>query len=66
MVAAHELRKKTDAELSKFLAERRAELHELSFKAAMKQPLKPHLIAAAKRDIARCLTILRERRQALA
>lgn len=63
MIAAFELRKKTDAELLKLLSERRAELHELSFKAAMKQLNKPHSIQAAKRDIARCLTVLRERRQ---
>jgi len=59
---AIELRKKTDSELTKFLDETRCKLHEISFKAASGQIKDATPLRVAKRDIARVLTILRERR----
>lgn len=62
MISAKELRQKTDQEIHSALAAARTELHELSFKAATKQLKEVSKLQSAKRDIARCLTILRERR----
>lgn len=58
-----DLRAKSDVELTRVLDESRRQLHELAFKAASKQLKNPHAIRSAKRDIARILTILRERSQ---
>ncbi len=57
-----ELRQKNERELQTFLQESRVKLHELSFKAAAKQLKDVSSVSAAKRDIARVLTVLRERR----
>jgi large subunit ribosomal protein L29 len=57
-----ELRQKNERELQVFLQETRVKLHELSFKAAAKQLKDVSSVAEAKRDIARVLTVLRERR----
>lgn len=62
MITAKELREKSDQELHAALAAARTELHELSFKAATKQLKEVSKLQVIKRDIARCLTILRERR----
>lgn len=59
-----ELRQKNERELQAFLDEARLKLHELSFKAAAKQLKNVSAVQTAKRDIARVLTVLRERRGA--
>ncbi|MFA7286764.1 MAG: 50S ribosomal protein L29 [Patescibacteria group bacterium] len=58
-----DLRAKSDAELTVVLDELRRSLHELAFKAASKQLKNVHTISGVKRDIARVLTVLRERAQ---
>ncbi|MFA5953947.1 MAG: 50S ribosomal protein L29 [Patescibacteria group bacterium] len=58
---AKELRQKTDLELRHFLDENRRKVHELAFKAATRQSKNVHDLSNAKRDVARTLTILRER-----
>ena len=61
MSTAKELRQKGDKELQDFLSESRVKLHGLALKAAMKQLKNVSEIGHLKRDIARCLTIRRER-----
>ena len=60
----HELRQKNERELQVFLDQTRVKLHELSFKAAAKQLKDVSSVQTTKRDIARALTVLRERREA--
>ncbi len=61
---AQELRQKTDSELHKLLNDWRVELHELSLRAATRQLKEVSSLRGVKRDIARTLTVLRERRNA--
>lgn len=56
-----ELRKMSVEELNKFLKETRENLFNLRFKHATAQLEKVSAIPAAKRDIARVLTILKEK-----
>lgn len=56
-----ELRKMSVEELNKFLKETRESLFNLRFKHATAQLEKVSAIPAAKRDIARVLTILKEK-----
>jgi len=62
MMNAHDLRQKSDQELQTYLSDARVKLHELSFKAAAKQLKEVGSLRVVKRDIARCMTVLRERR----
>lgn len=57
-----ELRQKNERELQQLLDEARVKLHELSFKAAAKQLKNVADVSKTKREIARVLTVLRERR----
>ncbi len=58
---ARELRKKNSLELMKELKEARKKLCELRFRAALKQIKNHRELWLLKRDIARILTVLRER-----
>lgn len=57
---ANELRNLNKAELEAKVAELKAELFNLRFQLAVGQLENTTVIASTKRDIARCLTILRE------
>lgn len=63
MVTVNDLRQKNEHEITAFLAEARVKLHELALKAALKQLKNVRELRSLKRNIARCLTVLRERRQ---
>ncbi len=58
---AHELRQLSDAELLKRIAEEEQGLANLRFQKVLGQLEKPHRISAARKDIARMQSILRER-----
>ncbi len=58
---ASELREKTDSELLEELKNLRAELFNLRLQKATGGLTNPHRIKAVRKDIARILTILRER-----
>lgn len=61
MVKAKELREKTDEELREELKRLRAELFNLRFQLSTGGLTNPHRIRMVRKDIARILTILRER-----
>ncbi len=61
MVKARELREKTDEELKEELKRLRLELFNLRFQFKTGGLTNPHKIKAVRKDIARILTILRER-----
>jgi len=56
-----EIRKKNDNDLQKMIAERRESVRSLRFKVASKEVKNHQLLRGAKRDIARILTVLRQR-----
>ena len=58
---AQELRAMTPAELDAKLKELKNELFNLRFQHAINQLENPHKIADVKKDIARVMTILREK-----
>ena len=58
---AKELREMTDVELNKQLKDLKAELFNLRFQHAINQLDNPVRIDAVKKDIARVMTVLRER-----
>ncbi|NCP17084.1 50S ribosomal protein L29 [Candidatus Kuenenbacteria bacterium CG_4_9_14_3_um_filter_39_14] len=58
---AKELRVKTITELKTLLSERREALRNMRFKVAQRQLKKVHDLKAAKRDIARILTIIKQK-----
>jgi large subunit ribosomal protein L29 len=58
---AHELRQLSDDELRKRIAEEEQGLANLRFQKVLGQLEKPHRISAARKDIARMQSILRER-----
>lgn len=62
MTKIKELRIKSERELMDFLKESRLRLAELSAKAALKQLKDVRSIRSLRRDIARVLTMLREKR----
>lgn len=57
-----ELRSLSDKELEARVRELREEVFHLRIKRTTSQLEKPHLIGVCRQDIARCLTILTERR----
>lgn len=59
-----ELREKKDLELDKLLAELREELHAMRFKDSGKQLKEVRNIRKVKKDIARILTLKKERQLA--
>ena len=63
---AKELRNMTDAELTKKLGDLKEEYFNLRFQLATGQLANPANIKETKRDIARVMTILRERETAAA
>ncbi|RMG85645.1 MAG: 50S ribosomal protein L29 [Candidatus Dadabacteria bacterium] len=65
-MSAKELRELTDAELEAREQELRQELFNLRFQHALRQLENTARIRQVKREIARILTVLRERRGALA
>ena len=58
---AKELREMTAAELNAKLGDLKEELFNLRFQLAINQLDKPHKITAVKHDIARVMTVLREK-----
>jgi large subunit ribosomal protein L29 len=58
---AAELREKTSAELNTQLVELKANLFNLRFQQATGQLSNPMVIRECKRDIARIMTVIRER-----
>ncbi|RME86150.1 MAG: 50S ribosomal protein L29 [Zetaproteobacteria bacterium] len=64
MTKAAELRKLSDAELQKRIEDLSAELLKLRFQKATMQLANPARIRQVRREIARCKTILNERRLA--
>ena len=58
---ATELRKMTSAELTSKLKELKSELFNLRFQNAINQLENPHKITELKHDIARVMTVLREK-----
>lgn len=62
MVRAREIREMTTAEIQNKLEEARQELFNLRFQRAAGQLKDTSRLTAVKRDIARYLTVLRERR----
>ena len=58
---AQELREMTVEELTKKLGELKEELFNLRFQLAVNQLDKPHKITEVKHDIARVMTVLREK-----
>ena len=61
---ATELSKLTSAELTSKLEELKSELFNLRFQNAINQLDNPHKIAEVKRDIARVMTVLQEKKNA--
>ena len=60
---AAELKTMTSAELDAKLKELKAELFNLRFQLATNQLDNPHKITETKRDIARVMTVLREKNE---
>ncbi|CDE17142.1 MAG: 50S ribosomal protein L29 [Eubacteriales bacterium] len=60
---AAELKTMTSAELDAKLKELKAELFNLRFQHAINQLDNPHKITETKRDIARVMTVLREKNE---
>ena len=58
---ANELRALSSAELTAKLGELKEELFNLRFQLAVNQLDNPHKITAVKHDIARVMTVLREK-----
>lgn len=57
----NEIRKKTEQDLQKTLLDRREEVRALRFKIASKEVKNHQLMRGAKKDVARILTIMKER-----
>lgn len=58
---AKEIREMTSEELDKKLAELKEELFNLRFQHSINQLDNPHKIADVKKDIARVMTVLRQK-----
>ena len=61
---SNEIREMTPAELNAKLKELKTELFNLRFQHAINQLDNPHKITEVKRDIARVMTVLREKKEA--
>jgi len=59
---ATELRKMSEADLGAKLADLKQELFNLRFQHAINQLDNPHKIADVKKDIARVMTVIREKK----
>jgi len=62
MMKAKELRKKSEKELKELLKENYKKLEELKFNKTLGKLKNPRIIRDLKKDIARILTILNERK----
>ncbi len=62
---ASQIREMTPEELEQKYRELREEHFKLRFQAASGQMEKPHLLGDVRRDIARVLTIMKEKREAV-
>lgn len=60
-MTAKEIREMTSEELESKLAELKAELFNLRFQHTINQLENPHRLTEVKRDIARVMTILRQK-----
>lgn len=60
-MTAKEIREMTSEELENKLAELKAELFNLRFQHTINQLENPHRLTEVKRDIARVMTILRQK-----
>jgi len=60
---ASKLRELSEAELRQKVQDNETELFNLRFRSAVTPLANPHRVKILKKDIARCLTILRERRK---
>ena len=60
-MSANELREMSVEQLNSKLGELKEELFNLRFQLAINQLDKPHKITEVKRDIARVMTVLREK-----
>jgi|FaiFalDrversion2_1042247.scaffolds.fasta_scaffold13058_2 large subunit ribosomal protein L29 len=58
-----ELREKNLSELFKILKEEREKLFKLKIEKSLKKLTKPHLLRETKKNIARILTIINEKRK---
>lgn len=56
-----EIRKKSDNDLQKFLAELKESVRSLRFRVASREVKNHQLLKGAKKDVARILTVLKER-----
>jgi len=63
-VKATEIKNMTEVELDAKLKELKGELFNLRFQHAINQLDNPHKIADVKRDIARVMTVIREKKNA--
>jgi len=63
MAKVIELRKKTEEELAKMLSELEDSVRSLRFKISSKEIKNHQLLRMAKKDIARILTIMKERKK---
>ncbi len=61
---ATEIKNMTEVELEAKLKELKGELFNLRFQHAINQLENPHKIADVKRDIARVMTVIREKKNA--
>ena len=61
---AQEIRAMSSEELEKKLKELKSELFNLRFQHAINQLDNPHRIGDVKKDIARVMTVLREKKEA--
>ena len=61
---SHDVRNMTEAEISHKLITLREELYKLRFEQRSGRVEKPHRLKEARKEIARCETILREKKDA--
>jgi len=61
---SNDVRNMTDAEINQKIFALREELFKLRFEQKTGRVEKPHLMRQARRDIARCMTILQEKKNA--
>ena len=61
MTKIQDIRKKSDTDLKKQLAELRGSVRDLRFKIAGKELKNHQLLRATRKDIARILTVLRQK-----
>lgn len=63
MTAIQDIRKKSDSDLEKMLGELRGNVRDLRFRVANKELKNHQQLRGARKDIARILTVLKEKGQ---